>query len=182
MEKQNVNNKRRELVTGTLGLGALSTVLPQSWSEPVIRSVVIPAHAQTSCPAIMIGPASLATGSGTMDPGVCAVTFNILSSDDQMPLTVVSVTTDPDPLPDNVEVEVEGIDEPATSTLGPIVRWQGPAGAALFCEDLNTPDGAPLDDIIFSITVTCESLPGQQFTQEFNLLDIIADGELDGDA
>jgi hypothetical protein len=35
-------------ITGAAGLGAI--FLPSSWTKPVLRSVVVPAHAQTTDP------------------------------------------------------------------------------------------------------------------------------------
>lgn len=39
---------RRQLMTGGLALGATLPLLPSSWTRPVVQSVLLPAHAQTS--------------------------------------------------------------------------------------------------------------------------------------
>ena len=42
-----MNNKRKTLQK-IAGIGAIATVVPSSWIKPVIGTVVLPAHAQTS--------------------------------------------------------------------------------------------------------------------------------------
>jgi len=42
-----LNTKRRKLLA-LAAIGAAATALPSRWSQPIIRSVVLPAHAQTS--------------------------------------------------------------------------------------------------------------------------------------
>jgi hypothetical protein len=40
---------RRTIFTSLLGGGALAAlVLPERWTKPVVRSVIVPAHAQAS--------------------------------------------------------------------------------------------------------------------------------------
>ena len=45
-ENQGYGRRRVLRVAGVAGLAAI--VLPQSWAKPVLRSVVVPAHAQTT--------------------------------------------------------------------------------------------------------------------------------------
>ena len=63
----------------------------------------------------------------------------------------------------------------ATDTSGPRVTWRGPAPDAPFCTDLNIPTGAPTDDVSFTVVATCEAALGGELSQEFSLLDILAD-------
>lgn len=39
---------RRQLVNSIASIGALNTILPGAWIKPVVNSVVLPSHAQTS--------------------------------------------------------------------------------------------------------------------------------------
>jgi hypothetical protein len=50
-DKKSIESRRKLLKSITAGSGAIvaGTSLPKSWSRPVIGSVVLPAHAQTSC-------------------------------------------------------------------------------------------------------------------------------------
>lgn len=49
-----MNNKRKTLQK-IAGIGAVATVLPSSWIKPVISSVVLPVHAQTSANTPPVG-------------------------------------------------------------------------------------------------------------------------------
>lgn len=51
MSKQTPNPilARRKLLTAIGVTGVAATAAPASWYKPVIQSVVLPAHAQTSC-------------------------------------------------------------------------------------------------------------------------------------
>lgn len=48
MHKASNNAKRRQLLTLIGGGSAIALMVPASWVKPVISSVVLPAHAQTS--------------------------------------------------------------------------------------------------------------------------------------
>ena len=49
-----MNNKRKTLQT-LVGIGAVASIVPGSWVKPIMSSVVLPAHAQTSVNAAPIG-------------------------------------------------------------------------------------------------------------------------------
>jgi hypothetical protein len=42
------HKRRRQLMAGGIALGAILPILPSNWSRPVVQSVLLPAHAQTS--------------------------------------------------------------------------------------------------------------------------------------
>lgn len=62
MENKECNGKRRKLLkTIAAGSGAIFAggLLPESWTKPVVNSVVLPAHAQTSVPPTTLPPTTL---------------------------------------------------------------------------------------------------------------------------
>ena len=46
-------NSKRNMLKKIAGVGVTSIVLPNAWVKPIIRGVVLPAHAQTSCADIL---------------------------------------------------------------------------------------------------------------------------------
>lgn len=162
-------NKRRKLLTG-IGCGTVVV----AWHKPVVNSIVMPAHAQTSvlpplpeelCPRIVIGNVVFGPVSGTTTPAVCNATFDVLSGDAAVSLTINSITTNT--LSANVTVDVQDLGV-ATSTSGPRVVWRGPATDAPFCSDLE-----PTDDVVISVTATCDAAGGETFIEDFLLSEIL---------
>ena len=169
-----MNQKRRKLLLRT-GSTALT-----AWSVPIISSIAIPAHAQTSvvppvppvppqdlCSMVVTGNSVFGPISGTSVPAVCSLTFDILSSVAGSPLTIISVTNNVLPADNVVIYDVFG---EATDTAGPRIVWRGPASDAPFCSDL-----MPIsqDEITFTVTATCSAADGREFTQSFTLADVL---------
>lgn len=162
-------NKRRKLLTG-IGCGTVVA----AWHKPVINSIVTPAHAQTSvvpllpeelCPRIVTANVVFGPVSGTTTPPVCSATFDVLSGDASTTLTISSITTNT--LTANVTVDVQDLGV-ATSSTGPRVVWRGPATDAPFCTDLE-----PTDDVVISVTATCDAAGGEEFIEDFLLSEIL---------
>jgi hypothetical protein len=163
---------RRKILLGLTSGTALAV-----WQKPVINSIVMPAHAQTSpvvpvdpaalCPMILIGNVIFGPVSGANTPPVCSVTFDVLSGTAGTPLTITSITNST--LAANNTVVYDTFGE-ATDTAGPRVVWRGPASDAPFCSDL-----MPIDAVTFTVTATCAAVPTMEtFTQDFALVDILA--------
>lgn len=59
-------NRRQVIVT----IGGVATVLmlPNSWTKPILQSVIVPAHAQASPPATTGGPTTTTPASGSTEP------------------------------------------------------------------------------------------------------------------
>lgn len=55
---ENKTNNRRKVLLGLGGGIAGATQLPKSWSKPVMDSILLPAHAQTTVISTFSGPAS----------------------------------------------------------------------------------------------------------------------------
>lgn len=159
--------QRRTLLKTTLGLGAVAAAVPGRWSKPVINTVLLPVHAQTSpvCPMIVVGNVVFGPQSPVSSPPVCTTSFDVLSSDASTDLNIVSVTNGP--LGSDVSVTY-GSFGVATATTGPRVIWAGPASDAPFCSD-----NMPIEDVVFTVTASCAAVSGQ-FTQDFLLSDIVA--------
>jgi len=177
-------NERRKALLGISGIAACSV-----WHKPIINSVVLPAHAETSpapedpadptpppppppppaedvCPMIIAGNVLFGPVSGTNVPPVCSATFEILSSDAATSLTIISITNGALPADTTVSIQDLGV---ATDGSGPRVVWQGPATDAPFCTDLE-----PVDDIVFTVTATCDAAENMgQFTQTFSLIAVL---------
>lgn len=49
-DSEDVSSTRRRLLTGSVVTGLTLPVLPGKWSRPVVQSVLLPAHAQSSPP------------------------------------------------------------------------------------------------------------------------------------
>jgi len=164
-----IKQSRRGLLKGVVGAGALSVALPNSWTKPMVKAVLLPAHAQTSaCPDIVIGNVTFGPQSGTPTPAVCRATFDVLSSDPAVPLNIISITNGP--LGADVTITYDSFGE-ATDTAGPRVVWAGPDVDAPFCR---IDQSVPTDDVTFTVTADCEVTGSVQITQDFNLSDILA--------
>ena len=186
---EKINGKRRTVICGTVGLGVTGIVIPGKWSKPIIESVLLPAHAQTSeepdpdpptpeelCPMIVTGNVVFGPISGANSATSCTASFQVLSADSGVDLNIVDVTNGP-LVGASTSVSFSGAG-PATSLSGPSVSWTGAALAAPTCSDLNTANGQPLDDVLFTVTASCEDSAGGEFSQDFTLLDIISNGSL----
>jgi hypothetical protein len=62
-------NQKRKTLQKIVGIGAVATVVPSSWIKPVVSSVVLPAHAQTSSltPIVTVIVTGTPTVSQTID-------------------------------------------------------------------------------------------------------------------
>ena len=154
---------RRKLL---MGLG--TTTAAAVWHKPVVKSIVLPAHAQASiCPMIVVSNVVFGPVSGTTMPPVCSTTFDVLSGDSVIPLDITSITTSTLAADTTVDVQDLGT---ATNVVGPRVTWQGPASDAPFCSD-----AMPIDDVTFTVTATCDAvMGGGTFSQDFLLSEILA--------
>ena len=103
MSVKKINTSRRKVVLGSVSLGAVGGALPQKWSAPLVGAVVSPAHAQTSptvtaipvCPALTINNIFLSQLILlSIRTGDCGIFFDILSSDPDQPLNVISIADD----------------------------------------------------------------------------------------
>lgn len=165
-----MKKNRRDILKGA-GILSVLTV----WHKPIVNSVVLPAHAQTStppppppadlCSGIVIGNVVSGPVSGSTTPPVCTTTFDVLSDNSRGDITIVSIQEDV--LPANTSLTVQSLGT-ATSTTGPRVTWRGPASDAPFCTN-----PVPIDDIVFTVTATCSAAGGREFTQDFRLSEIL---------
>ncbi|MGE3529427.1 MAG: myxococcus cysteine-rich repeat containing protein [Methyloceanibacter sp.] len=67
-------NRRQILKIFTIGGVATALVLPTSWTKPLVKSVIVPAHAQAS-PHNMGGGPSTTPGPSTTGSGTTAAPF-----------------------------------------------------------------------------------------------------------
>jgi hypothetical protein len=81
-----VNNKRKTLQK-IAGVGAIATVMPSSWIKPVVSSVVLPVHAQTSV-AYVAG-----TYSGTLTVGSSLTREECVNINDEGLMTYLALET-----------------------------------------------------------------------------------------
>ncbi len=160
-------NQRRKLL---LGVGASSAIAV--WQKPVINSLIIPAHAQTSmlapedlCPMITIGNVVTGPVSGSNTPPVCSITFDVLSGTAGTPLTITGI--DPGTLPANTTFTIDSLGT-ATDVSGPRVVWRGPATDAPFCTNI-----ALIEDVSFTVTATCVAAGGGTFSQDFTVSGLV---------
>lgn len=162
--KTKQNARRRFLFGGA----AIAIVLPSKWSKPVINAVVLPAHAQTSsatCPRVAIGNVVFGPISGGGAQPQCTVTFDVLSADSAN-VTVINIENSA--LLNGASVTYNGFGT-ATQTTGPRIIWQGNAAEAPFCSTVS-----PSDPVSFTVTYTCDAVNGEEFTQVFELSDIVS--------
>lgn len=163
-------NQRRKLLLGVGATGAMA-----AWHKPIVNSIVLPAHAQTSvatpptpaelCPMIAVGNVVTGPVSGSSVPAVCSVTFDVLSGTAGTELDITALVTSTLPADTTVTIDSLGM---ASDSSGPRVVWRGPATDAPFCTAVQ-----PIDDVTFTITATCDAAAGGTFSQDFNLSDII---------
>jgi len=74
MKKRNSDESRRKILKSiAAGSGAIvaGKTLPENWARPVVDSVILPSHAQTSCPGLVNSvPSSLTVQSLVGAPGI----------------------------------------------------------------------------------------------------------------
>lgn len=174
-KKKKIMNERRKTLLGITGVAAAT-----AWHKPIIKSIVTPAHAQTSppspppppppedvCPVITTSDATVSPVSGGLSGVACSATFEILSGDASASLTIVSIT--PSALPADTTFDVQDLGT-ATDSSGPRISWVGPSVDAPSCND----DSRPIDDVTFTVTATCAAAVGMgQFSQTFSLNDVL---------
>ncbi len=152
-EQSNTSTKRHTLQTLlTVGVlaGTSTKIAPGKWTKPLLSSVILPAHAQTSvCPALVVGNTSFGPGSA---PGTCGLNFELLSGDAAQDLTIVSVTN-------STPVGMDAVSYPggttgtASSTSGLAIAWVGQAVGAPFACATAAP--VPINEISFTVTYNC---------------------------
>ena len=148
----------QDLVSGNDLINSVSAVTneaPEAQVDSAVTSVVIPV-----CPLPVV---SGAIASGATSGGApCTFTFDVVSGDSDVPLTVVSITDSGGAATTTVEFDPFG---EVTSTDGIRVVVSNTATAP-FCDDLSL-----FGDVIFSVTTMCEANPEPVVTQ-FSLLSI----------
>ena len=152
MSSNKINTNRRKVVLGSVGLGALGSVLPQKWSTPLVSAVVSPAHAQISpvmCPALMVSNVVVTGPNLSGQPiGSCGVSFDILSSDPAQPLDVTSIADDASA---NVTIMLQAPSGVVSDTDGITVTVIGLSTAC------SPPTAELFEDVTFTIDATCEN-------------------------
>lgn len=88
---------RRTLLkaTGVAGVAASAIVLPNSWTKPILRAVVVPAHAQTTTTAAVTTGTGTGTGTTTTTTTTTNTTTNTTTPTTITTTTVTSTTTTP---------------------------------------------------------------------------------------
>lgn len=117
------------------------------------------------CPMITIANVVTGPESG-LNPPRCNVVFDILSSEPNTTLTILSVTTSTLDADSSVDVQLLGT---ATNITGPRITWRGLATTAPSCEDFD-----PISDVTFTIEATCNAISPEPFTEDFLLSEILA--------
>ena len=181
MKNKTINTRRRAL-QGITGAAAIVV-----WHKPVINTIVLPAHAETSpvpsptpptspdpspapappptaeelCPMVVAGAPETSAVSGDGSITDCSGFFMIFSSDPTTPLTIIDITTSS--LPANTTVSIQDLGT-ATDSQGPLISFQAPFATAPICTDF-----VPEEDITFTITATCDAVTdGDTFTTEIS--------------
>ena len=150
--------------------GASLSLLPSSWTKPVVNSVLLPAHAQTSvieCPVLSVGNGTFSAGSA---PGTCGLSFEFVSGDATTPLNVISIANTTLVGTDQVTYS-SGTSGSVTATSGLGVVWLGQAVGAPFACAADAP--VPINDVTFTVTFNCADNPAVQ-TMTFSLLAVAA--------
>ncbi len=100
---------RRKIIKGVIGTGLVSGALPNSWMKPVVNTVVLPAHAQTTETTT---PAPVATITATASGPILTQSINedsasILGEDGpNLPVVVDYVVNSPFTLSTNQHIFV----------------------------------------------------------------------------
>ena len=130
---------RRTTLRTLVGSGVLFSALPKHWSKPIIDSVIIPAHAQTSCSSISSTPFSESlsiTITANEVQGPIVVVRNGSDSFAGNSASNISQCTDGSDL--DVEITFSGVINSATSQIsGDLVIIQRCA-SRLVCEQIGS--------------------------------------------
>jgi len=180
MKKKQVNAvntpiHRRVLLKSAVFSGVSLSVLPRSWTKPVVNSVLLPAHAQTSdvpdpalvCPVVTFGSGTFSAGSA---PGTCGLSFQFLSGDAGVPVDIISITNSVLVGTDQVTYS-NGTSGTATATSGLTANWVGQSIGAPFACAADAP--VPINDVTFTVTYNCADNP-TLLTMTFSLSAIAA--------
>ena len=155
--------------------GASLSLLPSSWTKPMVNSVLLPAHAQTSvievepeveCQVLSVGNGTFSAGSA---PGTCGLSFEFVSGDATTPLNVISIANTTPVGTDQVTYSSGTSGSVTASGLG--VVWLGQAVGAPFACAADAP--VPINDVTFTVTFNCADNPAVQ-TMTFSLLAVAA--------
>lgn len=134
------------------------------WTAPVIASISLPVHAQTSVcttPPVLT-PITPAKCAGEIPQG--EATLGIFSSDAMVALEIISVT---DNAVDPNVMTYSATSGMVTDTNGINVGWKGPSTDGVTC--------LPEVDVMITVTYTCNNDP-MNYTAEFSILgDALAD-------
>ena len=84
---------RRKVLKGTLAGAGATALMPEGWINPVINTVVIPAHAQMSPNAATSSASTTSPGSGTTAPATTAPATTAPAT--TAPATTAPATTAP---------------------------------------------------------------------------------------
>lgn len=168
--------ERRSVLKSVALSGAGLSVLPSAWTKPVVNSVLLPAHAQTTampppvveCPMLITGNGTFSAGSAA---GTCGLSFEFLSGDAANAIDVISITNTA-PVGTDAVTYSGGTSGSVTATGGLSVNWVGQAvGAPFACGPGGSVD--PINEITFTVTYNCASNPEIQ-TMTFSLQAIAA--------
>ncbi|MEM7561539.1 MAG: hypothetical protein AAF353_00675 [Pseudomonadota bacterium] len=88
-------NKRRDILT-TISTGGVIGIF-ETWQKPVIKSIIVPAHAQTSCSAFQLGPVT-ASCSGSNPSSGNTFLISVDETNGCPSLSMVQVNPDAIPL------------------------------------------------------------------------------------
>lgn len=151
-------------------LKALGLVLAGGvWSKPVVESVVLPAHAESTpttvvCPSIEVELVAEPTPSGN----ACVHQFVVLSADPGVPVEVTSITSDLDG--NNLGVVVDDT-LPAEATNSEGVGFSVISIGFIDPQDPNTCTFVANPEVVITVEWTCEG--GEPAQQTFNMSDLV---------
>ena len=146
--------KRRESIKSI----GLATLAGGAWTTPVVKSVVIPAHASgtapVECPSIVLELLDQGEPSGN----VCAYRFVVLSDDVAVPVTITDITDDSTTNGIGFVAVVPPTVLPAEATNSEGVEFTATAFVVsqMLGECLAIPDDQNPDLYNIIITYTCE--------------------------
>jgi len=164
----NASVDRRAVLKSVAFSGASLSILPSSWTKPVVNSVFLPAHAQASvCPVLAIGNGTFSAGSA---PGTCGLSFELLSGDAATPIDIIDITNST-PTGSDAVTYSGGTSGSVTATSGLPVNWVGQAVGAPFACATAAP--VPINEITFTAEYNCAGDPTVQ-TMTFSLQAIAA--------
>lgn len=165
----NTCSKRRVVLKSAVLSGSALSILPSAWTKPIVNSVIMPAHAQTSlpCPEVIVGNSAFSVGSAA---GTCGLSFEFLSADAAMPLNILSIQNSA-PVGTDAVTYASGTTGVVTSVSGLSVNWVGQSVGAPFACNTDTP--VPVNDITFIVSYNCDNNSEVQ-TMSFDLIAVAA--------